>query len=84
MEEWVYIKWRDSFGGAESWADRGEKNKPVIVESVGAVLHEEKMFIQIAGTVSDTQCLGSLTIPRAAILVKEELTISKQEVEEPL
>lgn len=63
------IIWVDSHGitgGWEFWEDL-ESMLPCECKSVGYVIDETKEYVTLAQSISDSQVLGRMTIPRCSI-----------------
>jgi len=71
----VNIKWIDSSTAPIGWEYRDEllPLKPAICETVGYVTEKTKQYITICSTISETQILGRITIPRKSILKMSKL-----------
>ena len=63
------IKWVDSATATNSWEYRDEIRplKPCRVVSVGFILEDKPEYITLAQSVSRSQVLGRITIPRVCI-----------------
>lgn len=70
MEDLVLVEWVDSRAGGDGWELRSEIEDcpPVHCMTVGFVLDRGRNYVTLAPTVSDSQVLGRLTIPRRAII----------------
>lgn len=70
----VKVKWIDSAGGINGWEYLEELPplKPATCNTIGYLLENNHEYITIASTISQTQVLGRITIPKCAILKIKE------------
>ena len=71
----VQIEWIDSKAGSNEWEywDELEPLKPTLCRSIGYIIEDTPKYKTIAHTISESQILGRITIPKACIKKIKEL-----------
>lgn len=77
-EQLILVEWLDSKAGGDGWEMRDEisKSPPAKCTTVGFIIDSGPDYLTLAPTVSRTQILGRITIPKCAVIRSKVLTSS--------
>ncbi len=66
----VYIEWVDSKSGPTEWEylEDIETLNPIVCQSIGFLLEDNKKYKTLASTISESQVWGRITIPSCSII----------------
>ena len=66
----IYIKWIDSKSGPTEWEylEDIETLNPIVCQSIGFLLEDNKKYKTLASTISESQVWGRITIPSCSII----------------
>lgn len=66
----VYVKWESS--DTPEWTRRDVGFSPVVCETLGWLVEENRRFLVLATTTTDVGIQGRLQIPRSSVIERED------------
>lgn len=75
--DWVLLIWEDACSDVSWYDPEDETQHPVLVITVGLIVHETKGFITISSTLNQTgRVADPLTVPKSCIVYRKRVKIA--------